>query len=256
MSNLLSNRTINDSLKKFDPQLVKYVRSQFEMHPLVASLLRDYTDNVSEISEHIKNIISRTSHINVKYEINNIVDLLLQEYAVLKKDPGVYLVNDSGLIETKINESKDLIHTGDGEVKLSPKFMVKFMVDRQQATRMLSLYEKYKRGGQDKFAFSHLFDIDKLTFNIHSKLKESGVEVDCSVEYSMTSSIVFGEESYEGIFQSNNYMFHRIELLPQIVAKKVEVSGIEKCCIENVRYEKTGDIMKYVADIKFIEKLK
>lgn len=251
---------------------------------LYLRMLRSTIENVKEIAEilinaenpedAVKGLISAVedSEDPEIFRDAKILDksirILVQEYELQKKDPGLYIVDEStgrSIIKAGADNILDLPAFKDEFGRmikpnpiLHPKWssalgMLKHERGKQTKLKIEAM-DKVEEDSTKAPIYAHILDPNSITHHAKEELTKVGIDVIRIVD-GEEKEFQVGKEHIETDYQSMSIRFHRAQMFGKILAKKIEAEiGLSKICsIGRVEEKKNSKHRWYSIMVRFKE---
>ena len=175
------------------------------------------------------------------YSIHAIISEIAAEIIKLRADPGHYLVDNDGRTILKI--TNDMLYKSppamgedgierEGQLKLHPKISAGIAMAYHETSRLRTLEKQYP----DHIALVHLKSPESIGVRALALIQERllvEIGIDESAEF--TEEILkFGQENIDGVYQSFNPAFIRMEAFAMQLFKHIERKPIKKVQILSI----------------------
>lgn len=197
------------------------------------------------------------------------VQILVQEYELQKKDPGLYIVDE--------DTGRSIIKAGPDNVLNLPEFEDEFgrmvkpnPVLHPKWSSALGML-KHERGKQTKLKieaidkieadstktpiYEHILDPNSIAHHAKEELAKLGIGVVRIESDGEEKEFQVGKEHIETDYQTMSSRFHRSQMFGKILAKKIEAEvGLSKLCsIGRVEEKKNSKHRWFSVMVKFKE---
>lgn len=244
-------------------QLAEYtllIRQQLETN----IKLRDAVVNSEPASEARGKV---TQHLSRHIKLGTIeifrkaVEQVLTELDELRKrKPSLYLIDQStGNLIMPVD--KDLIYTppdymgADGKIHKSnpvvhPGISSSLAIATHKQAKTNKAIAKSKKNPATAQAYTHISDPDKIIDLTKEKLQTAKIEICDHLESGLCETIEFGREQSDGVFQSSNLHFHRIQLFSSTLAHKIIKFNYKKCAFGKLETKHNSKQQWYIVEVK------
>jgi hypothetical protein len=228
--------------KKITASYLMSIRNAFETDSKVRQTLSKQC-KAEELFEEIKNDLADLSKPGSEDIFEKSVMIILKELDTLRtKSHNAWVVSTTtGKLVCPLNEElvfqpPDFINEDGVLTKARPTVhpaITSALALAEQETNKKELLATLLDRPDTKLAAAHLLGPETILKRVTNKLSESGVDV-CDAPFDgIITEIEFGREQLDGLSQSPNYKFHRIQMFTVTLFKKIVALCIntKKCHI-------------------------
>lgn len=205
-----------------------------ELQEIISSV-----DNAIDARDEVTSLL-RSSLEHDADTLHEAVGIILKELDELKgRPPSLYLVDE--------HTGKLLIPINDDAVVQLPDYIGEDGITRQQKPilhpgissslamvahhreKQNKAIEKSKQNKATENAYTHLINPEKLIDLVKEKILPSIITCDFEDDGGTTEVIEFGREQINGVFQSSNMYFHRVQMFASTLAHKIIANKPKQC---------------------------
>jgi len=247
--------------KKLLAEYLILIRTQLETSVKLQKAVTD-SDPATEARGKVTQYLSKHIRPGTIEVFRKAVEQILSELDQLRtKKPSLYLVNQAtGELVMPIN--KDLIFTppdyigADGQLHKSNPIVhpgvtssLALAIHKQAKTN--KAIAKSKKNKATEQAYAHISDPNKIIELTKEKLQTAGIEIDNDLD-SDSQIIEFGREQSDGIFQSSNLHFHRIQVFSSTLAHKIVKLNPRKCAFGKLEMKHNSKQQWYTVEVRLM----
>jgi hypothetical protein len=256
-----SNALTEQTGKQLLAEYLILIRKRLESDPKLQKIVVNSTPATEARGEVIR-CLSKHIKLGTLETFRSAVEQILAELDQLRtKKPSLYLVNQStGELVLPIN--KDLIFTppdyigADGKLHKSnptihPGVSSSLALAMHKQAKTNKAISKSKKNKTTEQAYAHIYDPDKIIELAKEKLQIAGIEIDNDLN-SNNQTIEFGREQSDGVFQSSNLHFHRIQIFSSTLVHKIIKLGFKKCAFGKLEMKHNSKQQWYTVEVRLM----
>jgi hypothetical protein len=231
------------------------VRNELETNIKIRELLKK-DGSTTIVSDEITNIILESNEYD-RTLLTEAVNFVLNELDELRaRPPSLYVIDSQ--TEKLVPITDELIVTPpdylghDGEMHKSnpivhPAVSTALALSVHDKAKQNKAITKSKQNKATENAYTHL-DVNKIVELAKEKLASTFIKI---VEFSSgdVKNIEFGKEQINGIFQSSNMYFHRVQMFASTLAHKIMLLNPKECSFGKIEMKHNSKHQWYSIEV-------